>query len=92
MPTQIAKIISQMPTTINTRPPPRWIDCTPARSGWRSRFWAVPTRSIRKAIIIMMVTAAIEKASRTAVPVPTVKVCKARPARIGPVQPKPAKI
>ena len=89
---QIAKMISQIPTTSKIKPPPRLTMCVLLFKVVSRFTCARPIARTNTAMIKAMVSAAIKKALKAAVLLATVRACKARPARIGPVQPNPAKI
>jgi hypothetical protein len=65
-----------------------WV--TPARMAPTSRSWAAAIAAASANASKVMTPAATIKATKLAAAPPAVKVIPARPARIGPVQPKPA--
>jgi hypothetical protein len=81
-----------MPTKIRTAPPNRLIDRVFVFNE-RTTLVCVKLMAITSTIIMRaIVNAAVPKAKKATVSLPIVRACKARPARIGPVQPKPAKM
>lgn len=82
--------MSQMPTKMRIHPPHFFTFTVSVRSVSTSRSCAKAIDSESANIRIVIISAAATKEVNAAGAPPIVNACPARPARIGPVQPKPA--
>ena len=91
-PAHTARTISQIPTEIKTTPPNLLTDRVFVFIE-RTTFVLAKLRAITSTVITRaIVNAAVAKAKKAAVSLAIVRACKARPARMGPVQPNPARM
>lgn len=88
---QMASAISQSPTSINMRPPQILTRSVLARSLATRLSCARATANAKTNIKVDIVKAAVTNPRKASHGPPIVNACPARPARIGPVQPKPAR-
>lgn len=83
--------MNQTPRPISIHPPQRLTTGAPARIRSVTASWATATVVVAANASPTITAAATANATRAAENPPTVSDCPARPARIGPVHPKPMK-
>jgi len=87
---QTARTISHTPTRIKIAPPQRLAERALPFIDRITLSWVRVTAVTKMAITIATVNAAMRKAENALLLSATASACKARPAKMGPVQPKPA--